>query len=161
VWPLAQLPVLAACWTWRALEIASLAAFVLWWRGAAQWSNLLAVCCSLPAVMCFSIGQDAIFLLLFAAMASTLAEDYPCLAGLALSLCASKYHLCLLLPVALLAQRRWKVTAGAALGFLSLLLISFASAGWRWPGMLLANAANPATHPHLTTMPNLHGLLTG
>ena len=49
-----------------------------------------------------------------------------------LALCTAKPHLFLLVPVALLAQRRWKIFLSATAGTLALLVVSTAVEGLDW-----------------------------
>ena len=80
---------------------------------------------------------------------------------MAFALCASKFHLLILLPAALIAQRRWGVIRGLAAGAAALVGLSFVAGGWTWPSdyanVLLLGKLHP--EPHI--MPNLHGLLAG
>jgi alpha-1,2-mannosyltransferase len=59
-----------------------------------------------------------------------LMQRWPVLAGLCLGGLAFKPHLALAVPVALVAARRWKVLAGAAVSSLGLFAMSWIVLGW-------------------------------
>jgi hypothetical protein len=59
-------------------------------------------------------------------------------AGLLIALCTAKPHLFLLLPVALIAHRRWTIVKAAVAGTLGLLGIGTLAAGLDWPFRLWA-----------------------
>lgn len=64
-------------------------------------------------------------------------DKRPWLAGASLGLLSCKPHLALCAPVALLAARRWRALAGAALSASGLALASLAVLGWpAWAGFL-------------------------
>jgi hypothetical protein len=162
LWPLAQLPYLAAHTVWYGLRAAAIAGFILLWPWNARSWGALICSWSLPLAAGIANGQDAPFLLLLLALWQRLERaDRPVWAGLALSLCAFKFHLFLLLPLALIRHRRWAVARGVALGALGLYILSAAAAGWDWPARYARVLANPVIHPCARIMPNLHGLLTG
>ena len=71
---------------------------------------------------------------------------------------ASKYHLMAIVPVVVLAQKRWRLAAGAMLGLAILLAISFAVAGWDWPRHYLAVIRDPALVPDMSHSPTLYAL---
>jgi len=76
-------------------------------------------------------------------------------AGLLLALCTAKPHLFLLVPLAVIAHRRWRMVSGAALGTMGLLIAGTPAAGLDWPVRWLTVArsvgsnsvANVATRP--------------
>jgi hypothetical protein len=158
LWPLARLPYQAAWALWIALGAAALVAFCwLWPRPAA-----VAACLSVPALVGLANGQDVTFLLLWIGAAVALEHrGRPFAAGLVLSLCASKPHLFALLPLLLIAQRRWRLATGLAAGAAAVLALSFAAGGLRWPLQFYDTVTNPAIHARAGFMPNLHGLLRG
>jgi hypothetical protein len=159
LWPLARLPYTAAYWVWQGLSLSAVVAFAVLWRSAAPWTTVLFTCLSLPLVTSLMNGQDLSFLLLWTALAVRWQEGgKPLAAGMVLSLGAAKPHLLVLLPVLLAAQRRWRVAAGVAAGGAALLGLSFAAAGWDWPRRYYAVLTDPAIHPGLEVMPNLHGV---
>lgn len=150
------------------IEIAALAGFVaLWPFSRRSWASV-AACWSLPAAMCLSFGQDSVLFLFFFALGFRLltAPVSPGLgrrdfwAGVALSVCASKPHIAVLLPVVLAAQARWKALLGGAAGGITIVALSFAAEGSDWPARYLALARTPDFEHAVNRMPNLRGLLT-
>ena len=82
-------------------------------------------------------------------------------AGVALALCAIKIHLIVLVPLLLIAQRRWKILKAFAWTGLILAAVSFAVAGWNWPWEFAGAALDAQVHPRVGSMPNLRGLFDG
>ena len=158
--PLAPLPYRAAYVVWLAWGAAVLAGFAaLWPGGRSRW---IMTCWFLPAFEALFNGQDAAHLVLWIAIAALLVRrDRPFWAGVALALCASKFHLAVLLPVVILGQRRWRVAAGGAVAGLVMLALSFAAAGRRWPWDYYAVLTDPLIHPTVLHMPSLHGMQLG
>ena len=158
--PLAALPYRAAYAVWLCCSAAAFIGFALLWpAGARKWPLL---CWSLPAWVALFNGQDVGFLLLFVAAAAALSRrgrDFA--AGAALALCAAKFHLFLLLPVVVVAQRRWNMLAGTATGGAVLAALSFAAAGPAWPRQYLADLADPTLDAGLTHMPGLRAFYGG
>ena len=129
--PLAWLPYPVAYWIFQLATIGSLAWFLRRWFARPLHVVALA---GIPLVEAFVNGQDVAFVVALAAVSLLLArrgEDVT--SGLILSLCTIKFHLFLLVPVAILARRRWGVLAGAACGVAGLAAISFLAQGWAWP----------------------------
>src|SRR2546421_345900 len=91
------MPVAAFC----LLGAAVLVWFALLWPGGpVTW---MVTCWFLPAFVALFNGQDAGDLTLWVALAAVLVRrDRRFLAGMVLALCASKYHLAILLPIAIL-----------------------------------------------------------
>jgi hypothetical protein len=117
---------------------------------------------SLPLGISFCNGQDTPFLLLWIALSLRWHEKgRPFLSGLVFALCAAKFHLFVLLPLLLLGQRRWRMTAGLATGAAGLLALSFAVAGAAWPLEYFATLTDGRVHPAVENMPNLHGVFAG
>lgn len=162
LWPLGQLPYRSAYLAFVALQLAAVAAFAAMWRipSGAHATAFTLLC--MPAFFALLSGQDAVFLLLWIALAVRWeGRGSPFWAGIALSLCAIKFHLFMLLPLLLVGQRRWRMLAGVSTGGLGLLLISFVAAGFRWPLDYYTVLTDPSIHraPHVMT--NLQGLLHG
>jgi Glycosyltransferase family 87 len=130
--PLCRLPYLWAYWIWIGLNLAAFGVLVRLWllpRGLVLWGVTF-----LPLAGCLILGQDAILLTLCVAGTLWLSEtrrDFA--AGLLLALCTAKPHLFVLVPLALMAHRRWRMLCGAAFGTAGLLLAGTAAAGWDWP----------------------------
>ena len=100
------------------------------WVSMTAWWVVLAGCCwwatrafhpdalvlgalFLPASLGIAHGQDCVLLLAIVACSYALAErDKPLAAGAVAGLLVVKFHLAVLFPVLLLAQRRWRMLAG-------------------------------------------------
>jgi len=160
--PLGHLPFRSAYFTWMALNLAALAGFILLWNGADRTLTLTACCCSVPIASAVANGQDlALLLLLVAAALRLFRSKHYLLAGVVLSMCAIKYHLFLLVPLALVAQRLWRVLAGAGIGAVALTALSVVAGGPQWPAAYLKVLADPAINPSIETMPALAGSVSG
>ena len=161
-WPLGRLPYNTAHLLWTLLRVAAVAGFLLLWRRPSRRDAVMFTALSLPLGISFFNGQDTPFLLLWIALAlHWQGKGRPFLAGLALSLCAAKFHLFMLLPLLLFGQRRWRMTAGLATGAAVLLAASFAVAGAAWPVEYFATLTDGRVHPGVSNMPNLHGMFAG
>lgn len=132
---LAGLPYLAAAGLWG---LAGLSAFVAAVRALAPGSAFLLAALLFPGTtMALLSGQTA--LLAAAALAGGLAllERRPLLGGALLGLLVLKPNLAVLLPLALLAGRRWPALAAAAGTALALALLSVLAYGPEpWQGFL-------------------------
>lgn len=162
LWPLSFLPYKTAYGVWWLLRLAALAAFAALWRIPSRSDTILFTVLSLPVFASLAAGQDTIFLLLFIALAFRWQEkgkDFG--AGLALSLCAIKFHLFVLLPLLFWRQRLGRMAAGFGSGAGVLLAVGFAVEGWRWPLDYFAVLTDGRVHPGPDSMPNLHGLFAG
>jgi hypothetical protein len=137
--PLAQLPYLWAYWIWIGLNLAGFAALVAVWllpRDLVLWGAAF-----LPAAAAFIVGQEGILLALGLAVVLRLAQTRrDVAAGLLLALCAIKPHLFVLIPLALIVHRRWRIASGAVIGTVGLWIAGTAAAGLDWPLRLLAIA---------------------
>jgi hypothetical protein len=135
--PVARLPYLWAYWIWIALHFAAFAVFVVVWlrpRDCVLWGATF-----LPLAASLIVGQDALLIALgLAGVLGLAARRHDFAAGLLLALCAVKPHLLLLVPVALLAHRRWGIVRGAVIGSVALLIGGAWAAGLDWPLRLLA-----------------------
>jgi hypothetical protein len=143
--PFLRLPIYALAWKpltwlsypmarsfWGLLNLAAMVAGVLLWPGGGKWAKAL-VLCSYPFVYNLILGQDTAIFLLFAILGCRLMEkNRNWAAGGLISLCAIKFHLALLLPVALIAKRKWGAACGAAGGLLALVALSSIE-GIDWP----------------------------
>jgi Glycosyltransferase family 87 len=162
LWPLGFLPYETAYGVWWLLRIAALAAFVALWRIPSRSDTILFTALSLPVFASLAAGQDTIFLLLFIALAFRSWErGKDSGAGLALSLCAIKFHLFVLLPLLFWRQRLGRMAAGFASGAAALLTLTFVVEGWRWPLDYFRVLTDGRVHPGPDSMPNLHGLFSG
>lgn len=144
------------------LRLLAIVAFVLLWPKQGRWDAVMFTLMSLPLFIGLMNGQDTVFLLPLIAWSLRSAErgkDFQ--AGLALSLCAIKPHLLILVPVALVAQRRWGILKGGLAGGGALFVLSCVAGGIGWVGSFLAVLGDDVIHPDLQVMPNLAGLLDG
>ncbi len=121
--PFALLPYLAAVPLWYGCNLAAYLALA---RRLAPAPQLLWTALAFPgALIAFHVGQFGFALVAAFGWALLLLDEVPLLAGLLIALLAVKPHLFLLVPLALLAARRWTAFAAAALGVLALSLASW------------------------------------
>jgi hypothetical protein len=161
-WPLAQLPYRTASAIWEILCIAALAGFAILWPSDRGWAAALACCWSLPAFMTVAEGQDIGFLLLWVALAvRLLGKNRPSAAGAVFSLCAAKFHLFLLLPAWIVANKAWRFASGVIAGGAILIFLSFIANGRDWPLRYYGLLSNPTNNPYASVMPNIHGMVIG
>jgi hypothetical protein len=161
-WPLAQLPYRTASAIWEILCIAAFAGFAILWPSDRHRAATLACCWSLPAFMTVAEGQDIGFLLLWVALAvRLLGKNHQTAAGAVFSLCAAKFHLFLLLPAWIVANKAWRFASGLAAGGALLMFLSFIANGRDWPLRYYRLLLNPANNPYSSVMPNIHGLVIG
>ena len=160
--PIAALPYAWGHLTWWIINALAIAGFVrLWPLKNSRWLAV-GLFWSCPLAMLLNYGQDTALFLLFATAALFLlvrCQDFA--AGLVLAICASKFHLALALPVFLAANRRWRSIAGAVVGGLAILAMSFAAEGPSWPLRLLELSRRPEFNPAPWRMPNIAGLIAG
>ncbi len=152
--PLSALPYFAALMVWRALcAVAVIASAAIWSR----WNRsiLLALAWSLPALWLVYAGQDVGFCLL--AVSASLVIANPLIAGAVLGLAVFKWHLCLFLPVVLVAKRQWRMVAGAGASVGVLLAASFALCP-DWLLRIIAMLRGGAMHPYFAESPGLRSL---
>ncbi len=156
--PLGRLPYLSAYATFQLLCLAVFGTFL--YQFARRYPETLVLASmSAPVFVNFANGQDAATVAALAGLAYLLAErqrDFG--AGLLLSLCAIKFHLLVLLPIALIAHRRWRILGGGLAGGTVWIAASFATAGWDWPRRYLDLLANPILHPSPELMPSFHNV---
>lgn len=115
--PLSLLPVQMAFPVWIGLQIGLL--LVVWrWAWYRFGPDSLVYCgFFLPACMGIAVGQDCVVLLIEMLGAWTLMERRKDgWAGLVLSLTLFKFHLFLLLPLAIVLRKRWSLLGGYAAG---------------------------------------------
>jgi hypothetical protein len=160
--PIAALPYAWGRLTWWIVNSLAIAGFVWLWPLTNRHWLAVALFWSLPIAILLNFGQDTALFLLFATGALfLLARRQDFAAGLALALCASKFNLALALPVFLAANRRWRSIAGAVVGGLAILAVSFAAEGPSWPHRLLELTRRPGFDPAAWRMPNIAGLIAG
>jgi len=144
------------------LRILAIVGFILLWPKQGRWDATMFTMMSLPLFVGMANGQDGVLLLPLIAWAfRSIDRGKEFEAGLALSLCAVKPHLLVLVPVALVAQRRWGALRGGLCGGAALFALSCVSGGFGWVGSFLRTVELGVIHPNPQTMPNLAGLLEG
>ncbi|MGC8884063.1 MAG: glycosyltransferase family 87 protein [Bryobacteraceae bacterium] len=155
--PLAWLPYPIAWWLFVALNMA--AAIWVFLRVLRARPPSAAMGLLHPAVwLAILWGQDVwIAVALCAAAVLLIGQRHDFEAGAVLSVCAIKAHLFLLVPLALLMQKKWRVLAGGAAGGAALIVLGFLGGGWRWPEDYLRLLSNPVIHRDRGAMPNLEG----
>jgi alpha-1,2-mannosyltransferase len=157
--PLALLPYYVA---YAAFEVLTLALFamvmrtVLRQRGVAWLAPLLAF----PAVWwTIGEGQNAFLTAALLGLFTLLIDTRPVRAGVLLGALCYKPHFGLLVPVALLAGRRWAALAGATSAVVGLVGASVLAFGWTtWHAYLLAMAGSGQVYESGTIM--LAGFIT-
>ena len=111
--PLALLPFDNAFVVWIAVQILLLGACWFWaWRSFGSdslvWTSMF-----LPAALGIASGQDCVVMLaIFCAGWQAYRRKLDTVSGLLFALALIKFHLFLLIPVALLLRRRWHMLAG-------------------------------------------------
>jgi Glycosyltransferase family 87 len=157
--PLALLPYRTAYLVWEILSASALVAFVVLWPSAPHRTRWCVAFWMLPVFICFFNGQEDLFLLCWLGLAAwLLRKQKPLIAGMVLTLCASKFHLFTLVPLVVVAQRRWRMATGMLAGAGVLAAVSFAVAGPNWPAAYYAVLTHPGINTSLEHMPNLHSL---
>jgi hypothetical protein len=158
--PLGLLSYHQAYLVWVLLRLGAVIMFVFFWPHESRGDVAFMTCLSLSIAVALANGQDSLLLLLFVTLAVRWHTSRPIAAGLSLSLCAIKFHLFILLPLLLLAQRRWRLLQGFMAGAAILLALSFFGGGWNWPSAYFDTLTDSRVHPGLAHMPNLHGLFS-
>ncbi len=117
IWIGIQTTLLLACWGW---------AWKVFGPDALVWTSLF-----LPTALGIASGQDCVVTF---AIGCAVWEAYrrrlDTLTGLLLALTLIKFHLFLLIPLALIAGRRWRMLGGYISGTLALLAVSLGLSGW-------------------------------
>jgi hypothetical protein len=159
--PLTALSYTAAYHVWQVLMLAAFLGFWWLWPEPRKQPLVVAACWSVPLVAAIANGQDIAFLMLFLAALWRYHDSRPWLAGLCLALCALKFHLFLLMPVMLIAQRKWRVAAWASGGVLALLVASTLVSTERWVPQFIDFVLSDKAAMYVYAMPNLAGFFTG
>jgi hypothetical protein len=156
--PLTMLPFAQALILWKLLLIAAvLGSVMVLWREAADYALLCAI--SLPLLLSIGNGQDVALLMLAASGALVLLRrNRDLAAGLVLSLCAIKFHLLVLVPVAFVMTRKWRALGGFLAGIATLAAASIGLEGTASIREYLAILARPGISPHAEQMGNLRTL---
>jgi hypothetical protein len=129
---LAGLPYLVGFASWMIATGAAFVAVLL--RITRDWKLVIALCSFPPAIVNLGLGQNAFVTAALLGLGLLLADGSPWLAGLAFGVLCFKPHFLVLVPLALLAGRRWQSLAGMALSVAALAAVSvlwFGVAPWR------------------------------
>jgi hypothetical protein len=162
VWPLSRLPYLQAYYVWQALSVAAVLLFVVLWPIGDAGLKAAACCWSFPLFSALAQGQDVTFVLALIAVVASLARKGRMFAGgLALAMCAAKFHIFLLVPFWIVAQKLWRFGLGFVAGAALLIAFSFLGGGSNWPADYLTLLLDPNTNPAAAVMPNFHGNFAG
>jgi hypothetical protein len=157
--PLSWLPYYRAYLVYQALSLLCVIYFV--WSFALEHKDLLPLAImSPPLIANFILGQDVTLVLALLTATILLTRrraDFA--AGMILSICAIKFHLLTLVPVAVLLHRRFRIFSGAVTGGLILFLVGLGGGGFAVYPRLLALLRNPLNHPAPEIMPNLRGFV--
>jgi glycosyl transferase family 87 len=155
--PLTLLPYQLSFWVFTVISLASMLWFVRTFARDCPELPVLASF-SLPIAGCLANGQDTLIVLALAGLSILLArQGRDFVSGMVLSLCTVKFHLFLLIPVLVVATRRWRILQGGAAGCALLVLAGFAAAGFNWIPAYLHAIRDPWVTPCLGCMPNVHG----
>lgn len=128
---------------------------------ARQWKDIYVFAVmSVPVISNIVNGHDVTLLLAFCTASLMLArKNRDFLAGLVFALCAIKFHLFILTPVAMLAHKRWRIFWGAVVGEFGLFLLGLTGGGWSVFLSWIALLRNQENHPYPELMPNLRGMV--
>jgi hypothetical protein len=162
--PLARLPYKTAYLIWQSVSFLAVFAFIAVYTK--EWPETVVMAAlSVPLLINFTNGQDVglcAALVGFAFLVLRRGHDFA--AGLLLSLCSIKFHLFILVPVAVIIHKRWKLLQGGFAGGACLWALSIAAAGFGWPKEFLSMATSPGIHlspERMTTFRNLVFLIMG
>lgn len=157
--PFSWMPYRVAYLAFQGLNLIALAWFIWMFRGEVRGLLVIALL-FLPVAGAFLQGQDIVLVMSAAAGAVLLRRaGRPFLAGLVFSLCAVKIHLFLLVPVALVFRKEWRMLTGGAVGVVSLTALSFAVVGHNWLPEYFLILKNPQIHTSNSALTNLRGLV--
>jgi len=161
--PLAAIPFEAAFVVWTVFWWVVFAACCLWAAHAFHPDALVLGALFLPAALGIGHGQDCVLMLALTAGSFVLAErNRPFASGAVAGLLVVKFHLAVLFPVLLVAQRRWRMLGGfcataAACAAVSVALVGLE--GSREYVLLLTGKDLPLLSPGRDLMVNVAGLL--
>lgn len=149
---------------WQAVQAAfylsALALILLRFPG----DYLLIASLSITAPLGIANGQDCGFMAFLAALSLHLYfKNKLLLSGLALGIAVFKWHLLLLLPLAMMLGRQYILLGGFLAGAAAMALLDFALAGWSgWQAYaaILTRGDLERLNPGVQLMPNLRGIFT-
>jgi hypothetical protein len=160
--PLSSLSYRQAFWLWIGGNFALLLGCWAWAAHRFGSDALIFGALFFPTAAGISNGQDCVLMLIIAIAAFCLAErERWFLSGLVLGLGLMKFHLLLLAPLAMLLQRRFRMTAGFCLTGALAALVSLALGGWSGARSyvdLLLSKDLPRLSPAPERMVNIHSL---
>ena len=111
--PISLLPYDAAFWSWIVLQTLLLVGCWMWARKRFGPDALIFCCLYFPTVGGILVGQDCVFLTVIFIVASGFAErEKDFWSGAVLGLALFKFHLLLLLPIAMVLHRKWRMFGG-------------------------------------------------
>ena len=161
--PLSLIPYETAFWCWLLLQFLLLVGCWLWASRKFGPDALIFGALYLPTALGIASGQDCVLMLAIGIGFYHLADrqkDFP--AGAVLALGLLKFHLLLLLPLAMLLNKRWRMLAGYAITGSLLALSSIALIGFggvkQYVSLLQAKDLQ-ALLPSPELMINLNGLM--
>jgi len=156
---LGSLPYPVARSIWMAGSFAALMFFAAAWPGARRVVMLVALAWSMPVTLGLLFGQDVPFWLMFFTAGLVLMErKRPWSAGLAFSLCLSKFHLALGIPIMLAAQKRWRTLMAGVIAVSALIACCFLIEGPGWLAQYAKMAHMAGFSPAPERMPTLYGI---
>ncbi|MGH8336719.1 MAG: glycosyltransferase family 87 protein, partial [Gammaproteobacteria bacterium] len=129
--PFALLPFTPSFWLWIGSQIAALLAFWVW--AARRFGSDALVYCAffLPAATGLMNGQDNVWMMAVVSLAYLLRErGQPIAAGAVLAIGLVKFHLLLLLPLAIAVAGEWRLLAGFSMAGAGEAILSLALVGW-------------------------------
>ncbi len=145
--PLARLPYIPAFVAFVAITLVFYVAIVRHILGERGWAVLVPILAFPPALWTSGLGQNGFLTASLFGAATLLVDRRPFTAGLLFGALCCKPHFALLVPVALVAGRRWRAFTGAAASALGFVLLSVALFGWRtWDDFLFAAAASGSVY---------------
>jgi hypothetical protein len=163
--PLGSLPYFTAYWTYQAVSLAVFGVFLFLYATRIYKELIVFASLSVPLLINFANGQDAGLVTAFAGFALLLARrGRGTLAGFVFSLATIKFHLLVLVPLAILIHRKWDWLKGGIAGGAFLMALSVIADGTGWPARFLGVVSNPELHPgpeHMPTFRNVAWLLSG
>lgn len=126
-----------------------------------QWKDIwVYAAMSIPLISNIVNGQDVTLLLGICTLSLVLLrKGHDFWAGMVFTLCAIKFHLFIFTPIAMLAQKRWKMFGGGVAGAVTLFLAGLTGGGWPVFLSLVALLSKKENHPYPELMPNLRGMV--
>jgi hypothetical protein len=158
--PLSWMPYLTAYFVFQCFSVLVCLLYFLRTFGR-EWRDVwVFAAMSIPIISNIVNGQDVTLLLGLCTASLMLArKNRDFLAGLVFALCAIKFHLFVLTPIAMIAQRRWRILWGGVVGEIALFLLGLTGGGWTVFMSLVRILSKSENHPYPEMMPNLRGMV--